>query len=135
MTVLDKTKLKIKVKAIQKEKEQMEEYIDQLHSEKSDLKTELGRLKYEKEFLKSQYESLKESFGAFKESQSEKEDPFVLRLALNQSRKDFSNLTQKVRFFPKTQICKNSKLFRVFQYNQLLEEQRLTQILSKEKEE
>ena len=110
----------------------MEEYIDQLHTEKSDLKTELGRLKYEKEFLKGQYESLKESFGAFKESQSEKEDPFVLRLALNQSRKDFTKLTQKVRFFRK---FKPFTLFCLFQYNQLLEEHRLTQILSKEKEE
>ena len=76
----------------------MQEYIDQLHVEKSELKLEIGRLRYDKESMKVQYESLKESFGAFKESLTEKEDPFVLRLALNQSRKDFSDLIEKVSF-------------------------------------
>mgnify|MGYP001451452068 CR=1 FL=1 len=97
-TSLDKTKLKTKIKALQKEKEEMQEYIDQLHVEKSELKLEIGRLRYDKESMKVQYESLKESFGAFKESLTEKEDPFVLRLALNQSRKDFSDLIEKVSF-------------------------------------
>ena len=72
--------------------------IDQLLIENSEMKSEIVRLRYDKESMKVQYESLKESFGAFKDSLTEKEDPFVLRLALNQSRKDFSDLIEKVSF-------------------------------------
>ena len=97
-TALDKTKLRIKIKAIEKEKEEMKIYIDQLLIENSEMKSEIVRLRYDKESMKVQYESLKESFGAFKDSLTEKEDPFVLRLALNQSRKDFSDLIEKVSF-------------------------------------
>ena len=97
-TALDKTKLRIKIKAIEKEKEGMQICIDQLLVENSEMKSEIVRLRYDKESMKGQYESLKESFGAFKDSLTEKEDPFVLRLALNQSRKDFSDLIEKVSF-------------------------------------
>ena len=97
-TALDKTKLRIKIKAIEKEKEEMQICIDQLLVENSEMKSEIVRLRYDKESIKVQYESLKESFGAFKDSLTEKEDPFVLRLALNQSRKDFSDLIEKVSF-------------------------------------
>ena len=97
-TALDKTKLRIKIKAIEKEKEEMQICIDQLLIENSEMKSEIVRLRYDKESMKVQYESLKESFGAFKDSLTEKEDPFVLRLALNQSRKDFSDLIEKVSF-------------------------------------
>ena len=97
-TALDKTKLRIKIKAIEKEKEEMQICIDQLLIENSEMKSEIVRLRYDKESIKVQYESLKESFGAFKDSLTEKEDPFVLRLALNQSRKDFSDLIEKVSF-------------------------------------
>ena len=97
-TALDKTKLRIKIKAIEKEKEEMQICIDQLLVENSEMKSEIVRLRYDKESMKVQYESLKESFGAFKDSLTEKEDPFVLRLALNQSRKDFSDLIEKVSF-------------------------------------
>ena len=72
--------------------------IDQLLVENSEMKSEIVRLRYDKESIKVQYESLKESFGAFKDSLTEKEDPFVLRLALDQSRKDFSDLIEKVSF-------------------------------------
>ena len=97
-TALDKTKLRIKIKAIEKEKEEMQICIDQLLVENSEMKSEIVRLRYDKESIKVQYESLKESFGAFKDSLTEKEDPFVLRLALDQSRKDFSDLIEKVSF-------------------------------------
>ena len=93
---LDKTKFNIKIKALELEKKQGQEQIQQLLMEKDALINEVTKLKQEKMALKVQYESLKESFGTFKESVSNREDPFVLKLALDQSRKDFSRLIDKV---------------------------------------
>ena len=81
---------------MEKENEGLQDQIQKLLNDKMELKIEIGKVKNEKAILKGQYESLKESFGAFKESLAEREDPFVLRLALDQSRRDFSKLLEKV---------------------------------------
>ena len=90
------TRNRIKLTALEKENQELKEQIQKLANEKMDLKMEIGKLKNEKTMLKVQYETLKESFGTFKESLAEREDPFVLRLALDQSRRDFSELNEKV---------------------------------------
>jgi hypothetical protein len=42
---------------------------------------------------------LRDNFNAYKDAVAEQEDPFVLRLALNQSRKDFSQVVQQLNEF------------------------------------
>ena len=45
------------------------------------------------------YQSLRETFNIYKETIGEQEDPFVLRLALNQSRKDFAKVASELQNF------------------------------------
>ena len=60
------------------------------------MKETVESLKSEKLKVANKYESLRETFKTFKDSMADQEDPKVLRLALNQCRKDLTRVTREL---------------------------------------
>lgn len=81
---------------MENEKNELIESMDLMQEELSQLKEELRVAKQDKLMAASKFEHLRDSFNAYKASMAIREDPFVLRLALDQSRKDFSKVAQEV---------------------------------------
>ena len=60
---------------------------------------EIKRLLSENRIMTFKHESLKENFNSFKIAMANHDDPFVLRLALDQSKRDFSKLVAEFKLF------------------------------------
>ena len=79
------------------------------------MKAKIKKLEESIETWNLRYDNLRDNFNAYKDAVAEQEDPFVLRLALNQSRKDFNQVVHQLN------ELKNQQGFTVSQseYDQL----------------
>ena len=95
---------KLKVKTLEKLRDELTEALKHVEIENKELKNIIKNLKKNKEEIKEKLQDSRESFELYKNSMIAQEDPFVLRLALNQSRKDYTKVVKEVYTFPKTGI-------------------------------
>lgn len=112
---IGKTKYRLMIKNLEKEKCIVEENLIVAQTENSDLKAKIKKLEESIETWNLRYDNLRDNFNAYKDAMAEQEDPFVLRLALNQSRKDFNQVVHQLN------ELKNQQGFTVSQseYDQL----------------
>ena len=87
---------KLKVKTLEKLRDELTEALKHLEIENKELKDIIKNLKKDKEEIKEKLQDSRESFELYKNSMIAQEDPFVLRLALNQSRKDYTKVVKEV---------------------------------------
>ena len=89
-------KLKSKIKILENTKQEFKSKIEEQEKEKNELISHLRQSKLENQKLQEKVKDLGDSYEMFKTSMVSQEDPFVLRLALEQSRKDFTKVVEKV---------------------------------------
>ena len=89
-------KLKTKIKILENTKQEFKSKIEEQEKEKNDLISHLRQSKLENQKLQEKVKDLGDSYEMFKTSMVSQEDPFVLRLALEQSRKDFTKVVEEV---------------------------------------
>ena len=89
-------KLKSKIKILENTKQEFKSKIEEQEKEKNDLISHLRQSKLENQKLQEKVKDLGDSYEMFKTSMVSQEDPFVLRLALEQSRKDFTKVVEEV---------------------------------------
>ena len=70
--------------------------IQVLEEEQQKMEAKKKLLEHEHQSLQLEFGNLQDAFAAYKVSVASREDPVVLRLALNQSRKDLSMAIEKV---------------------------------------
>ena len=99
---VEKSKKQAIIKKLNKEKEAALDKSRELEEENLELKTKIKTLVMENKIITFKHESLKENFNSFKIAMANQDDPFVLRLALNQSKRDFSKLVAEFRNFKDT---------------------------------
>ena len=96
---VEKSKKQAIIKKLNQEKEAALDEKRELEEKNIELKIEVKRLLMEKRIMTFKHESLKENFNSFKIAMANQDDPFVLRLALDQSKRDFSKLVAEFRLF------------------------------------
>ena len=89
-------KLKSKIKILENTKQEFKSKIEEQEKEKNELISHLRQSKLENQKLQEKVKDLGDSYEMFKTSMVSQEDPFVLRLALEQSRKDFTKVVEEV---------------------------------------
>ena len=89
-------KLKSKIKILENTKQEFKSKIEEQEKEKNELLSHLRQSKLENQKLQEKVKDLGDSYEMFKTSMVSQEDPFVLRLALEQSRKDFTKVVEEV---------------------------------------
>ena len=89
-------KLKTKIKILENTKQEFKSKIEEQEKEKNELISHLRQSKLENQKLQEKVKDLGDSYEMFKTSMVSQEDPFVLRLALEQSRKDFTKVVEEV---------------------------------------
>ena len=99
---VEKSKKQAIIKKLNKEKEAALDKSRELEEENLELKTKIKTLVMENKIITFKHESLKENFNSFKIAMANQDDPFVLRLALDQSKRDFSKLVAEFRLFKDT---------------------------------
>ena len=102
-------KLKSKIKILENTKQEFKSKIEEQEKEKNELISHLRQSKLENQKLQEKVKDLGDSYEMFKTSMVSQEDPFVLRLALEQSRKDFTKVVEKV--YISTFTLKRSALY------------------------
>ena len=96
---VEKSKKQAIIKKLNQEKEAALDEKKELEGKNIELEIEIKRLLMENKIITFKHESLKENFNSFKIAMANKDDPFVLRLALDQSKRDFSKLVAEFRLF------------------------------------
>ena len=96
---VEKSKKQAIIKKLNQEKEAALDEKRELEERNIELKIEIKRLLMENKIITFKHESLKENFNSFKIAMANQDDPFVLRLALDQSKRDFSKLVAEFRLF------------------------------------
>ena len=96
---VEKSKKQVTIKKLNQEKEAALDEKRELEEKNIELKIEIKRLLMENRIMTFKHESLKENFNSFKIAMANQDDPFVLRLALDQSKRDFSKLVAEFRLF------------------------------------
>ena len=96
---VEKSKKQVTIKKLNQEKEAALDETRELEEKNIELKIEIKRLLMENRIMTFKHESLKENFNSFKIAMANQDDPFVLRLALDQSKRDFSKLVAEFRLF------------------------------------
>ena len=96
---VEKSKKQAIIKKLNQEKEAALDEKRELEEKNIELKIEIKRLLMENKIITFKHESLKENFNSFKIAMANQDDPFVLRLALDQSKRDFSKLVAEFRLF------------------------------------
>ena len=99
---VEKSKKQAIIKKLNQEKESALNESREFEEENVELKIEIKRLVMENKMMTFKHESLKENFNSFKIAMANQDDPFVLRLALDQSKRDFSKLVAELRLFKDT---------------------------------
>ena len=89
-------KLKSKIKTLENAKQELKVKIEEQEKEKNEIMSHLRQSKSENQKLQEKVKDLGDSYEMFKTSMVSQEDPFVLRLALEQSRKDFTKVVEEV---------------------------------------
>ena len=89
-------KLKSKIKILENSKTELKAKIEEQEKEKNELISHLKQSKSQNQKLQEKVKDLGESYEIFKTEMVSQEDPFVLRLALEQSRKDFTKVVEEV---------------------------------------
>ena len=88
---------KLKIKSLEKVRDELTEELKHFEIENKELKNVIKHLKKSNEEIQDKLQDSRESFELYKNSMIAQEDPFVLRLALNQSRKDHTKVVKEVR--------------------------------------
>ena len=96
---VEKSKKQAIIKKLNQEKEAALDEKRELEEKNIELKIGIKRLLMENKIITFKHESLKENFNSFKIAMANQDDPFVLRLALDQSKRDFSKLVAEFRLF------------------------------------
>lgn len=96
---VEKSKKQAIIKKLNQEKEAALDEKRELEEKNIELKIGIKRLLMENKIITFKHESLKENFNTFKIAMANQDDPFVLRLALDQSKRDFSKLVAEFRLF------------------------------------
>ena len=96
---VEKSKKQAIIKKLNQEKEAALDEKRELEGKNIELEIEIKRLLMENKIITFKHESLKENFNSFKIAMANQDDPFVLRLALDQSKRDFSKLVAEFRLF------------------------------------
>ena len=96
---VEKSKKQAIIKKLNQEKEAALDEKRELEEKNIELKIEIKRLLMENKIMTFKHESLKENFNSFKIAMANQDDPFVLRLALDQSKRDFSKLVAEFKLF------------------------------------
>ena len=99
---VEKSKKQAIIKKLNQEKEAALDEKRELEEKNIELKIGIKRLLMENKIITFKHESLKENFNTFKIAMANQDDPFVLRLALDQSKRDFSKLVAEFRLFKDT---------------------------------
>ena len=87
---------KSKSRILSKNLEDLKEELKSEKQEKLQLFEQIEQLKNCLENLVIKYETVRDEFNAYKDVVAQQEDPVVLRMALNQSRRDFSKVVEKL---------------------------------------
>ena len=98
----DKSKSHVIIKKLNQEKLQSIEELKRLKAENLELNDQIEKLTCQNKGLVLKHESLKDNFNSFKVAMSQQEDPFVLRLALDQSKRDFCKIVSEFNTFKDT---------------------------------
>ena len=98
----DKSKSHVIIKKLNQDKMQAIEELKRLKEENLELNIQVEKLTCQNKGLVLKHESLKDNFNSFKVAMSQQEDPFVLRLALDQSKRDFCKLASEFSTFKDT---------------------------------
>ena len=106
---VEKSKKQAIIKKLNQEKEAALDEKRELEGKNIELEIEIKRLLMENKIITFKHESLKENFNSFKIAMANQDDPFVLRLALDQSKRDFSKLVAEFRLFKDTYMVSHSK--------------------------
>ena len=96
---VEKAKKQAINKKLNQEKEAALDEKRELEEKNIELKIEIKKLVMENKIMTFKHENLKENFNSFKIAMANQDDPFVLRLALDQSKRDFSKLVAEFRLF------------------------------------